>query len=68
MNITLVAPLILFIITSYLVYHFSEDPGKNEKPMKFIFPGVGVAVLAFIALKYKDNLSPEPMMQGSYFD
>lgn len=68
MNITVVGPIIIFIITSYLIYHFSEDPDKKEKPMKFLFPGVCVAVLAFIALKYKDHLSPEPMMQGNYFD
>ena len=68
MNISLIGPVILFVLTSFVLYNNSKDPEKKEKPMKFIFPGVVVAVVSFIALKYKDNMTPEPMMQGSYFD
>jgi uncharacterized BrkB/YihY/UPF0761 family membrane protein len=67
-NLTLIVPIVLFIITSYVIYHYSNDPQKSEKPMNFIFPGVAVAVLSFIAMKYKDNFTSEPMMQGNYFD
>ena len=34
----------------------SKDPEKKQTPMKFVFPGVIVGVLSFIALKYKDNM------------
>ena len=50
------------------MYNNSKDPDKKQTPMKFIFPGVIVAVISFIALKYKDSMTPEPMMQGNYFD
>ncbi len=68
MNISIVGPIVLFVITSYAMYTLSKDPEKKEKPTKFIFTGIVVGVLSFIALKYKDNMTPEPMMQGSYFD
>ena len=68
MNIILIGPIILFILTSFIMYNNSKDPDKKQTPMKFIFPGVIVAVISFIALKYKDSMTPEPMMQGNYFD
>lgn len=68
MNLTLIGPVILFVLTSFILYNNSKDPEKKQTPMKFVFPGVIVGVLSFIALKYKDNMTPEPMMQGSYFD
>ena len=68
MNITILAPIIIFIVTSFAMYSTSKDPDKKQKPVKFILPGIIVSILSFIALKYKDNMSPEPMMQGNYFD
>jgi len=68
MNIIIVGPIILFIVTSYAMYTLSKDPDKKEKPIKFIFPGIIVSLVSYLALKYKDTMGSEPMMQGSYFE
>jgi len=68
MNITLLIPIVTFLVSSFVMYSLSKDPDKKKKPVKFILPSIIVSIVSFIALKYKDNMSPEPMMQGNYFD
>jgi hypothetical protein len=67
MEITILVPIIIFIVTSFVLYSYSKDPEKKTKPVKFILPGIIISLLSYFGLKYKDNLE-EPVMQGSYFD
>jgi len=67
MQLTIIIPIITFIVISVSSYLYSKDPEKKTKPVKFILPGIIVSILTYLGLKYKDNLE-EPVMQGSYFD
>jgi len=55
------------------MYYMSNDPKKKDTDVIFlrnILPGLMVALLVFVIIKYKDSevLNPEPLMYGNYFD
>ena len=59
-------PIIVFIVTSYMLYSFSNDPDKKSKPLQFIVPGGVASAMTFAYFKF--NRAPERMMEGNYFD
>ena len=64
MNIYL--PIGVFFATSLALYFISSDPDKNKKPLNFIIPGLVVAILVVLFLKYRPV--QEQLMEGNYFD
>ena len=65
--------LIVFIITSTLLYSISNDPNKSELNVILIrnaLPGLVIGLLVFVIIKYKDSdiFNAEPMMNGNFFD
>ena len=64
----IILPIIVFIITSLSFYTFSNDPDKKKKPIKFIISGLIISIITFIIIKFRSHFSPEPLMQGNYFD
>jgi len=49
------------------MYKYSDD--KENSKIQILSPGLIIAILAFLIIKYKDNLfNTEPMMAGNYFD
>lgn len=67
-----IIPIIVFVIVSYGLYHFSKDPKKDNNEDIFIrniLPGLLAGISAFICIKYKDTLlSDETVMKGNYYD
>ena len=67
-----IIPIIVFVIVSYGLYHFSKDSKKDNNEVIFIrniLPGLFASIFAFICIKYKDTLlSDETVMQGNYYD
>jgi membrane protein CcdC involved in cytochrome C biogenesis len=61
-------PIIVFVVTSVVLYMMSSDPDKKKKPVKIVLPGLVLGAGSFFFMKYRDRLSPEPLMQGNYFD
>ncbi len=59
-------PIIVFIVTSYVLYSFSNEPDKKSKPLQFVVPGLVAAAMVFAYFKF--NRAPEKMMEGNYFD
>jgi branched-subunit amino acid transport protein AzlD len=67
----IIVPLIIFAITSILLWIISNSEDKNEFNvilLRNVLPAMVVALLVFITIKYKDHFSQEPMMSGNYFD
>ena len=68
-----IIPIVSFLIVSISMYYMSNDPKKKDTDVIFlrnILPGLMVALLVFVIIKYKDSevLNPEPLMYGNYFD
>ena len=66
-------PLIVFVITSIVLYFISKQEDKDELGTVFlrnILPAALLSILVFVIIKFKDSqlFSPEPMMPGNYFD
>ena len=67
-----VAPVLIFIILSIIMYVVSDDPDKNKIGticLRNLLPSLVVSILVFIIIKYK-GVGPfdEPVMKGNYFD
>jgi len=68
-----VLPLVIFVLSSIMMYIISEDPEKNNFGtilLRNVFPAALVSIMVFIILKFKDSqmFNHEPMMSGNYFD
>lgn len=73
MNLQIILPFIVFVVTAFLMYSISNDENKNEIDVimfRNILPSFVLALLIFAILKYKDSqlFNNEPMMYGNYFD
>lgn len=74
MNLILyILPIIIFIISSVLLYTLSTDPKKKTLKniaVRNILPGLVLGVTVFSIIKFKDAglFNSEPMMSGNYFD
>ena len=67
-----ILPIIIFIVTSIVLYMLSTDPKKksiSSITVRNILPATVLAITVFCIIKFKDNLfTSEPMMDGNYFD
>ena len=66
-------PLVVFVVASFTMYSISSEEDKNTFSsilVKNVLPASVVSVLVFAIIKFKDSglFSPEPMMNGNYFD
>lgn len=68
----IIASIIVFVMSSYIMYYMSDDPKKNKTSIIFIkniLPSIVIALLVFVILKFKSNAdSNEKLMEGNYFD
>ena len=73
MNFQFLLPIIVFVVTAFLMYFISSDENKSEPGtimLRNVIPAAVIGVLVFAILKFKDSslFNPEPMMRGNYFD
>ena len=65
-----ILPIIVFVVLSSVCYYFNDTTEKKTSDyLKIGAPGVLLAVLVFLMIKYKDTfIHSEPVMTGNYFD
>jgi hypothetical protein len=71
-----IIPIIVFVLTSSVCYYFNSNSETKEgtetkykEYLKIGAPGILLAVLVFLIIKYKDVIvHSEPVMTGNYFD
>jgi len=68
-----IIPLIVFLITTGIMYLLSNDPKKTDIDVILLrnaLPGLVVGLLVYVIIKYKDSklFNNEPLMPGGYFD
>ena len=66
MELKIILPIVVFIVTSYMLYSFSNDPDKKNKYLQFIVPGLIAGAIVFAYFKF--NKPHEQLMEGNYFD
>jgi hypothetical protein len=67
-----IASIVVFVMSSYILYYISNDPKKNKTSVIFIrniLPSIVLALLVFVLLQIKSNFdNTEKLMEGNYFD
>ena len=70
-GILVFVPIIVFLLTSSVFYYITKKD-KEKEPVNYLkigAPGILLAVLVFLIIKYKDTfIQSEPVMTGNYFD
>jgi RsiW-degrading membrane proteinase PrsW (M82 family) len=68
-----IIPVLVFIVTSVLLYMVSNHKSKNETKqilIRNVLPGLVISLLVFVIIKYRDSqfFNPEPLQHGNFFD
>ena len=73
MSLLFLLPVIIFIISSVVLFMISTDPKKKTLKniaIRNILPGLVLGITVFCIIKFKDSnlFNNQPLMTGNYFD